>query len=356
MNFARFFVLGILLITSTAWPVAAYSDPAVSLQHLLTDEDCESVSQLLGDWEPKGDLSGIWTIKASGDRKYRLIQKEGESDTSNKAAFDICVAHVGGYLFFDATYQTVRPDGKALLGEDDNLFWIPLHLIGRLDVNDDALRFRLLGDDWLQDALKSGRLHLTSSQDDEGYYLLTAPSKELKEFAERFASDPRAFSYAEEFEHISSDVAKRKSSHQALLTDPERSVATNYSQSDVKESGGVERTFTPYGMEAEAPLERGRLCGWKVAAQLGAGGFVSAPTPPSPEAKVKILDQRKADEITHFQQNNRESHVVLSILYGQAGLLEKGEYELEQVPKGDPDYELCQNLLKSIQEIRHPRH
>lgn len=210
MNFARCFVLAVLPMASIAWPAAAYSDPAVSLQHLLSDKDCESVSQLVRDWEPKGDLSGIWTIQALGDRKYRLIQRVGESDTSNKAAFDICVAHLGGYLFFDATFQTVRPDGKALWGEDDNLFWIPLHLIGRLDVNDAALHFRLLDDAWLQDQLKSGRLHLTSSQDDEGQYLLTAPSSELKEFAMHFATSAVAFSYVEDFELVPREEANSR--------------------------------------------------------------------------------------------------------------------------------------------------
>lgn len=210
MKFARIVVLVVLAMTSTGWPKAAYSEPAVSLQHLLSDKDCESVSQLPGDWEPKGDLSGIWTIQAFGNRKYRLIQKEGESDTSNKAAFDICVAHLGGYLFFDATFQTVRPDGNALLGEDDNLFWIPLHLVGRLDVNDAVLHFRLLDDDWLQHELRSGRLHLTCSQDDEGQYLLTAPSSELKEFAMHFATSAGAFSYAEDFELVPREEANSR--------------------------------------------------------------------------------------------------------------------------------------------------
>lgn len=101
------------------------------------------------------------------------------------------------------------------------------------------------------------------------------------------------------------------------------------------------------------PLERGRLYVWQVTAQLGDGGSVNAPSPPSPEAKFKVVDQQKADEIARFQQNHGESHVVLGILYGQAGVLQKGEYELEQVPKGDPDYQLAQNLLKSIQEPPH---
>jgi hypothetical protein len=75
----------------------------------------------------------------------------------------------------------------------------------------DALHFRLLDDGWLQDELKSGRLHLTCSQDDEGGYLLTAPSKELKEFAARFAADLKAFSYAENFDRVPREEAIRAS-------------------------------------------------------------------------------------------------------------------------------------------------
>lgn len=106
----------------------------------------------------------------------------------------------------------------------------------------------------------------------------------------------------------------------------------------------------------DRPLNRGQAYLWQVTAQLSEGKSVTAPSPPNPEARFQVLDQLKVDEIAHFKQNHQESHVVLGILYGQAGLLEKGEYELEQVPKGDPDYQLAQNLLKSIKEIRHPLH
>lgn len=222
MKFARFFGLVVLLIAATTSPAAAYSDPAVSLQHLFTDTDCESVPELLGDWQAGGDLSGAWAIQKLGDRAYRLIQRVGESDASNKVAFDICVAHLDGHLFFDATFQEVQPDGKAALGEDDNLLWIPFHLIGRLEVEDNTLHFLLLDDNWLQDKLKSGRLHLTCSRDDEGQYLLTAPSKELKQFATRFATDLKAFSHTEDFERVSRDEAIRRSPHSFLQTEDRR--------------------------------------------------------------------------------------------------------------------------------------
>jgi hypothetical protein len=200
MRLARFFILTGLLVATVPSPVAAGSDPAASLQHLLKNTDCEAAPDLLGDWTAQGDLSGAWTIQVLGDHKYRLMQEAAESGTAERAAFDICVAHLGGVLFFDATFQVVLADGqKSSLGGDDDSFWIPLHLIGRLEIEEDALHFRLLDDGWFQDAKKSGRVQLTCSQDDEGRYILTAPSNELKQFAAQFAADPEAFSAVENF-------------------------------------------------------------------------------------------------------------------------------------------------------------
>jgi len=206
MRLGRFLVLAGLLLAALSGPASASIGPAFSLQHLLKDTDCEAAPELVGDWS-SDDLNGVWSFQNLGDRKYRLIQKKESSDNSNRMAFDICVAHLGSYLFFDATSQTVQSDGKkTLLGGDDD-FWIPLHLFGRLDIENDAIHFRLLDDTWLQDALKAGRVHLTCARDDEGGYILTAPSSELKQFATLFANDPRAFSFDEEFARAPSESA-----------------------------------------------------------------------------------------------------------------------------------------------------
>ncbi len=214
MRLLRSSALAMFAVATASWPTAASLGPVVSLQHLLTDKDCQAVPELLGNWTTDGDLSGNWTLQKLGDHNYRLMQQGSPSETSNKWAFDICVAHLDGYLFFDATFQEVLPDGKkTVFGDDDNLFWIPLHLIGRLEVEDDALHFRLLDDDWLQDELKSGRIHLTCSQDDEGQYLLTAPSQELKQFAARFAAEPKAFSHAEDFSRVLPQEVNHQNPH-----------------------------------------------------------------------------------------------------------------------------------------------
>jgi hypothetical protein len=102
-------------------------------------------------------------------------------------------------------------------------------------------------------------------------------------------------------------------------------------------------------------LKRGQSYLWQVTAELGGSKSVSAPSPPSPEARFHILDQQKADQIAHFQRAHPESHITLGILYAQAGVLEDGEKELRLIPQTDPNYPMAQKLLKSIQEIRHPQ-
>ena len=216
LRLLRSFTLSVFATAAACLPAAAFG-PAVSLQHLLAEKDCEVVPELVGHWTSDGDLSGTWRLEKLGERSnYRLIKQHSQSDPSNTPAFDLCVAHLGGYLFFDAIFQQLTPDGKrSLLGEDDDL-WIPLHFIGRLEIEDDALHFRLLDDSWLQDELKSGRIHLTSSMDDEGQFLLTAPSKELKQFAARFAADSTAFSWTEDFARFQEEASRR---HPAPATD-----------------------------------------------------------------------------------------------------------------------------------------
>ena len=107
--------------------------------------------------------------------------------------------------------------------------------------------------------------------------------------------------------------------------------------------------------KAARPLNRGQSYLWQVTAQLRDGKSVSAPSPPSPEAKFRILDQEKAGQITHFQKAHPESHIILGILYAQAGVLEKAKEELKLTREGDPNYGLAQKLLKNIQEIQHPQ-
>ncbi|HEV2489853.1 MAG TPA: hypothetical protein VGT03_08595 [Candidatus Acidoferrales bacterium] len=205
MNFTRLLIAVVLFLAALPRPAAAQI-PAGSFQSLLVDNDCEDVPGLPADWTGgRGDLDGTWTMQKLDHHKYRLISREDynkDPKTGGQPAFDICVAHLGGSLFFDATSQIVLPGGDELLGDDSTPLWMPIHFIGKLDIERDALHFLVLDDGWLQDALKSGRVRVTTTMEDDGDYILTAPSKELKAFVTRFAADLKVFSVDEELDRV----------------------------------------------------------------------------------------------------------------------------------------------------------
>jgi hypothetical protein len=195
MKFTRFFAIAGLVGVAMLQPARA-SEPAASLQALLSDEDCEALPELLGDYADA-------TIQKLDDCKYRLII-QNQDPTADRDAFDIRVGRLGGNLFFDATHQRLHPDGKEVLGRD--LFWIPIHFIGRLEIEKDAVHFRLLDDDWLQDVAKTGRVDLMTYE--EGHFL-TAPREEVREFVTCFATDPNAFSFDVSFDRAPANDAPK---------------------------------------------------------------------------------------------------------------------------------------------------
>jgi hypothetical protein len=204
MKITALFALGFLAAACSGGPVAGSSEPALSLQPLLKSADCEAVPELLGTWNAGSDLTGTWAIKELPGHIYRLLGKGDNAENSHRPAFDICAANLGSYMFFDATFRAMEPDGqKPVLTEDNHdMFWLPLHLIGRLDIESDALHFRLLSSDWLQEEWQSGRVELAAGESDTGEKFLTAASKELKEFAARYAADAEAFSCSEDFARL----------------------------------------------------------------------------------------------------------------------------------------------------------
>jgi hypothetical protein len=100
------------------------------------------------------------------------------------------------------------------------------------------------------------------------------------------------------------------------------------------------------------PLKRGRIYSWQVKA-LKEGQEFKSPRPPAPEAKFRILDQTKADELVQAQRAYASSHLTLGLLYAQAGLLDEAEQEFQALEQSNPDSAIVRQLLVSVQTMRH---
>jgi hypothetical protein len=98
-------------------------------------------------------------------------------------------------------------------------------------------------------------------------------------------------------------------------------------------------------------LARGRIYAWQVKA-IKDGQEFKSPRPPMPQAKFRILDQAKANELAKARRAYASSHLTLGLLYAQAGLLKEAEQELRALQKANPDSEIARSLLNQVQALR----
>lgn len=100
------------------------------------------------------------------------------------------------------------------------------------------------------------------------------------------------------------------------------------------------------------PLARGKVYSWQVKA-IKDGQEVTSPRPPAPQAKFRVLDQAKANEIARAKRDFPSSHLTLGLLYADAGLLREAEQEFRLLRRANPDSDVARNLLRQIQSLRH---
>ena len=99
------------------------------------------------------------------------------------------------------------------------------------------------------------------------------------------------------------------------------------------------------------PLARGKVYSWQVKATKD-GQEVTSPRPPATQAKFRVLDQAKANEIAKAKRDYSSSHLTLGLLYADAGLLREAEQEFRLLYRANPDSDVARNLLRQIQSLR----
>jgi hypothetical protein len=109
--------------------------------------------------------------------------------------------------------------------------------------------------------------------------------------------------------------------------------------------------LTTHSWSLPQSLPRGRVYSWQVKATKD-GQEITSPRPPAPQAKFRILDQGKANELAKAKRAYPSSHLALGLLYAEAGLLKEAEQELRALQKANPDAELARSLLRQVQALR----
>jgi anti-sigma factor RsiW len=105
------------------------------------------------------------------------------------------------------------------------------------------------------------------------------------------------------------------------------------------------------GLTWTATLPRGHVYSWQVKAMKD-GQEITSPRPPAPQAKFRVVDQAKANELARARRAHPSSHLTLGLLYADAGLLREAEQEFRLLQKANPNSDLARNLLRQVQSLR----
>lgn len=109
--------------------------------------------------------------------------------------------------------------------------------------------------------------------------------------------------------------------------------------------------LTARAWAAPQNLPRGKVYSWQVKA-VKDGQEVKAPRPPAPQARFRVLDRARADEIARAKRAYPSSHLTLALLYAEAGLLNESERELRLLQRANPNSELARSLLRQVRALR----
>lgn len=98
-------------------------------------------------------------------------------------------------------------------------------------------------------------------------------------------------------------------------------------------------------------LPRGAVYSWQVKA-IKDGQELIAPRPPAPQAKFRILDQAKANELARARRVYASSHLTLGLLYAEAGLLKEAEQQFRLLRRSNPNSPLARRLHRQIRALQ----
>jgi Putative zinc-finger len=111
----------------------------------------------------------------------------------------------------------------------------------------------------------------------------------------------------------------------------------------------VSQPVAGYTWRVTQPLKRGRVYAWLVKSTKDGRVEVS---PPAQEARFRILDQARVDELSAARRDYGSSHLVLGLLYAQAGVLDEAEREFSALQRANPKSEIINGLLMRIRKMR----
>ncbi len=190
-----------IILTGLLWLVLLSGCTVYSLHPLYTEEDLLFNKNLEGNWiDPDSNLFVINSTVSPEDNKIKQQLMDSASYTlvytenGKTITLSLHLLQLGSNLFLDF-YPTNNYDkeiGNDLLAQ--NL--LPVHIFGKIEIEEGELRFYNFNGDWLEDLLKSRKIRI--SHEEVPYYgrvlnVLTASTSELQKFMLKYQNEKDAF-------------------------------------------------------------------------------------------------------------------------------------------------------------------
>lgn len=171
----------------------------VSFHPLYTADDLFANDLLLGQWMDRED-STIWQftyayngeeVPENVDSTAYILKFSGKENKLSENSFKVHVVELDGQYFVDFYLENYRPSE----GKDPDLFdlhLMPVHSFARLQLSEDEAAINWFNPDWLTRLAERKKLEVDYEEDD-GMYLITAPTPRLQKFVVKHYQDEEAF-------------------------------------------------------------------------------------------------------------------------------------------------------------------
>jgi len=163
---------------------------------LFLKSDKEFDERLLGEWRMQaaapfkhGEKSGRMVFRKSADSTEYEVTLFDSDEKGTNLALTARMVRLGNFHFID--FGTADADKRKF--REIPFPSIESHSFGRIHLEKGSVRFDFLGDDWVKDQRKAGKLALATVQIPNGL-VISASTEELRKFALEHAEDKEAFS------------------------------------------------------------------------------------------------------------------------------------------------------------------
>jgi len=201
-----------------------FSSCLTSLHNLVTYTTVVSDNRLTGNWQHDDMTMKIESVPTSSFLKEVTSAKDS-SGAEKKSIYDskedsllysrsyvieftknsyryymvCCLTHIGDNLYADIEPLDAESVNKPTESDADEMFngssYTTTHSIAKLVLGGNELELRMLNGDFIKEQLNNGTAALRYEKDNLfGTTLITASSKELRQFLSRYGNDERLYS------------------------------------------------------------------------------------------------------------------------------------------------------------------